>query len=142
MFPVKRSDADPQQALPQGATASAVAAGSESGASLTCLIKESELQLFERLGDGTFGVVRRGEWTSPSGRVVSPGITLFSHFAYHTQLSAATITLDLLLRHLLSHCHLVVLFYQYKLMFATALQLSAKYMQQQANLQYSWNLPW
>uniref|UniRef100_A0A674NAG7 Activated CDC42 kinase 1 n=1 Tax=Takifugu rubripes TaxID=31033 RepID=A0A674NAG7_TAKRU len=67
VFPVKRSDADPQQALPQGATASAVAASSESGASLTCLIKESELQLFERLGDGTFGVVRRGEWTSPSG---------------------------------------------------------------------------
>uniref|UniRef100_A0A674P9Z5 Activated CDC42 kinase 1 n=1 Tax=Takifugu rubripes TaxID=31033 RepID=A0A674P9Z5_TAKRU len=74
VFPVKRSDADPQQALPQGATASAVAASSESGASLTCLIKESELQLFERLGDGTFGVVRRGEWTSPSGSVLTVAV--------------------------------------------------------------------
>lgn len=76
VFPVKRGDAETQQTLPQGATAS-----SESGASLTCLIKESELQLFERLGDGTFGVVRRGEWTSPSGRVVrhtSLGRTVFT----------------------------------------------------------------
>uniref|UniRef100_A0A674N6W0 Activated CDC42 kinase 1 n=1 Tax=Takifugu rubripes TaxID=31033 RepID=A0A674N6W0_TAKRU len=47
---------------------------SESGASLTCLIKESELQLFERLGDGTFGVVRRGEWTSPSGSVLTVAV--------------------------------------------------------------------
>lgn len=70
MFPVKRPDGDPQQPLPQGASSGVVAANSESGASLTCLIRESELQLFERLGDGTFGVVRRGEWTGPNGRVV------------------------------------------------------------------------
>lgn len=70
VFPVKRSDADPQQPLPQGASSSQAPANSESGASLTCLIRESELQLFERLGDGTFGVVRRGEWTGPNGRVV------------------------------------------------------------------------
>lgn len=67
---MKRPDADPQQPLPQGASSGAVAASSESAASLTCLIRESELQLFERLGDGTFGVVRRGEWTGPNGRVV------------------------------------------------------------------------
>lgn len=70
VFPVKRPDADPQQPLPQGASSSTAPANSESGASLTCLIRESELQLFERLGDGTFGVVRRGEWTGPNGRVV------------------------------------------------------------------------
>lgn len=68
VFPVKRPDADPQQ--PHGASSAAVPASSESGAALTCLIRESELQLFERLGDGTFGVVRRGEWTAPNGRVV------------------------------------------------------------------------
>uniref|UniRef100_H3D7Y9 Activated CDC42 kinase 1 n=1 Tax=Tetraodon nigroviridis TaxID=99883 RepID=H3D7Y9_TETNG len=73
VFPGKRPDADTQQALPQGATAGS-AAGGESGASLTCLIKESELQLFERLGDGTFGVVRRGEWTSPSGGVLTVAV--------------------------------------------------------------------
>lgn len=66
---MKRPEADAQQTLPsQAETPNAAAA--ESGASLTCLIKETELQMFERLGDGTFGVVRRGEWSSPSGGVV------------------------------------------------------------------------
>uniref|UniRef100_A0A3B3B4Y1 Tyrosine kinase non receptor 2 n=1 Tax=Oryzias melastigma TaxID=30732 RepID=A0A3B3B4Y1_ORYME len=55
--------------FPAAAASSAGAAGSEPGASLTCLIREPELQLFERLGDGTFGVVRRGEWTAPNGRL-------------------------------------------------------------------------
>uniref|UniRef100_A0A8C6UZ64 Tyrosine kinase, non-receptor, 2a n=1 Tax=Neogobius melanostomus TaxID=47308 RepID=A0A8C6UZ64_9GOBI len=48
--------------------------GEGGGASLTCLIREPELQLFERLGDGTFGVVRRGEWTAPNGRVLSVAV--------------------------------------------------------------------
>uniref|UniRef100_A0AAQ5XTP3 Non-specific protein-tyrosine kinase n=1 Tax=Amphiprion ocellaris TaxID=80972 RepID=A0AAQ5XTP3_AMPOC len=74
VFPVKRPDSDPQQPLPQGASSGTVPASSESAASLTCLIRESELQLFERLGDGTFGVVRRGEWTGPNGRVLSVAI--------------------------------------------------------------------
>uniref|UniRef100_A0A673YSA7 Activated CDC42 kinase 1 n=1 Tax=Salmo trutta TaxID=8032 RepID=A0A673YSA7_SALTR len=57
VFPGKRtdSDSDPQQlrgTLPILTTPA-----------LTCLIREAELQLCERLGDGTFGVVRRGEWT-------------------------------------------------------------------------------
>ncbi|XP_068566355.1 activated CDC42 kinase 1 isoform X2 [Cebidichthys violaceus] len=74
VFPVKRPDADPQQPLPQGASSGASPANSEPGASLTCLIRESELQLLERLGDGTFGVVRRGEWTGPNGRVLSVAV--------------------------------------------------------------------
>ncbi|XP_028425721.1 activated CDC42 kinase 1 isoform X4 [Perca flavescens] len=74
VFPVKRPDGDPQQPLPQGASSEAGPAYSESGASLTCLIRESELQLFERLGDGTFGVVRRGEWTGPNGRMLSVAV--------------------------------------------------------------------
>uniref|UniRef100_A0A1A8CMV2 Activated CDC42 kinase 1 n=1 Tax=Nothobranchius kadleci TaxID=1051664 RepID=A0A1A8CMV2_NOTKA len=75
VFPVKRSDADPQQPLPQGPSSSAaLPSSSEPGASLTCLVRESELQLFERLGDGTFGVVRRGEWTGPNGRVLSVAV--------------------------------------------------------------------
>uniref|UniRef100_A0A1A8L6E6 Activated CDC42 kinase 1 n=1 Tax=Nothobranchius pienaari TaxID=704102 RepID=A0A1A8L6E6_9TELE len=74
VFPVKRSDADPQQPLPQGPSSAALPSSSEPGASLTCLVRESELQLFERLGDGTFGVVRRGEWTGPNGRVLSVAV--------------------------------------------------------------------
>ncbi|XP_070708909.1 activated CDC42 kinase 1 [Pempheris klunzingeri] len=74
VFPVKRPDADSPQPLPQGALSSGTSANSEPAASLTCLIRESELQMFERLGDGTFGVVRRGEWTGPNGRVLSVAV--------------------------------------------------------------------
>uniref|UniRef100_A0A670ZMS9 Activated CDC42 kinase 1 n=2 Tax=Pseudonaja textilis TaxID=8673 RepID=A0A670ZMS9_PSETE len=38
---------------------------------LTCLISEKDLVLLEKLGDGSFGVVRRGEWCAPSGKLVS-----------------------------------------------------------------------
>ncbi|KDR13827.1 activated CDC42 kinase 1 isoform X2 [Zootermopsis nevadensis] len=37
--------------------------------SLTCLIQEKDVSLSLKLGDGSFGVVRRGEWTTPSGRL-------------------------------------------------------------------------
>ncbi|XP_074186354.1 activated CDC42 kinase 1 isoform X8 [Rhinolophus sinicus] len=42
--------------------------------SLTCLIGEQDLRLFEKLGDGSFGVVRRGEWDAPSGKTVSVAV--------------------------------------------------------------------
>ncbi|XP_053318674.1 non-receptor tyrosine-protein kinase TNK1 [Spea bombifrons] len=41
---------------------------------LKCLINERDLSLYERLGDGCFGVVRRGEWRVPSGRSVSVAV--------------------------------------------------------------------
>ncbi|XP_015216713.2 activated CDC42 kinase 1 isoform X2 [Lepisosteus oculatus] len=37
---------------------------------LTCLISEKDLSLFEKLGDGSFGVVKRGEWSAPTGKVI------------------------------------------------------------------------
>lgn len=43
----------------------------EGNQSLTCLISEIDLTFYEKLGDGSFGVVRRGDWQSPSGKVVS-----------------------------------------------------------------------
>ncbi|XP_069574332.1 tyrosine kinase, non-receptor, 2b isoform X2 [Brachyistius frenatus] len=36
---------------------------------LTCLIPEKDLTLFEKLGDGSFGVVKRGEWLTPGGKL-------------------------------------------------------------------------
>ncbi|KAL2079731.1 hypothetical protein ACEWY4_025475 [Coilia grayii] len=44
--------------------------GQEAGRALTCLIQDSELALGERLGAGSFGVVKRGEWHTPTGRVL------------------------------------------------------------------------
>ncbi|XP_052491970.1 activated CDC42 kinase 1 isoform X13 [Budorcas taxicolor] len=49
-------------------------AGDGSLQSLTCLIGEKDLHLFEKLGDGSFGVVRRGEWDAPSGKTVSVAV--------------------------------------------------------------------
>ncbi len=37
---------------------------------LTCLIGEAELSLAEKLGDGSFGIVRKGTWTTPQGSKV------------------------------------------------------------------------
>uniref|UniRef100_F6V8I3 Activated CDC42 kinase 1 n=1 Tax=Ornithorhynchus anatinus TaxID=9258 RepID=F6V8I3_ORNAN len=42
--------------------------------SLTCLIGEKDLRLLEKLGDGSFGVVRRGEWDAPSGKTVNVAV--------------------------------------------------------------------
>lgn len=38
---------------------------------LTCLISDSELTLKEKLGNGSFGVVMKGEWKAPSGKKVN-----------------------------------------------------------------------
>ncbi|XP_043558371.1 tyrosine kinase, non-receptor, 2b isoform X6 [Chiloscyllium plagiosum] len=46
----------------------------EGNQTLTCLITEKDLTLHEKLGDGSFGVVRRGEWQSPSGKIISVAV--------------------------------------------------------------------
>ena len=38
---------------------------------LTCLISESSLVLYGKLGNGSFGVVKKGDWTTPSGNKVT-----------------------------------------------------------------------
>ncbi|XP_036968784.1 non-receptor tyrosine-protein kinase TNK1 isoform X3 [Acanthopagrus latus] len=40
------------------------------GRALPSLIQDSELLLGEKLGSGSFGVVRKGEWHTPTGRVL------------------------------------------------------------------------
>ena len=46
------------------------------GVGLTCFISEKELTLQEKLGDGSFGIVRKGEWTPPSGTTVMSNISI------------------------------------------------------------------
>ncbi|XP_018430436.1 PREDICTED: non-receptor tyrosine-protein kinase TNK1-like [Nanorana parkeri] len=41
---------------------------------LKCLINDQDLHLSERLGDGCFGVVRRGEWRIPGGVTVNVAV--------------------------------------------------------------------
>lgn len=35
----------------------------------TCLISERDIVMTDKLGDGSFGVVRKGEWAAPNGKV-------------------------------------------------------------------------
>ncbi|KAL7300434.1 hypothetical protein TKK_0006788 [Trichogramma kaykai] len=45
--------------------------GAKNPVALTCLIAEKDVTLSVKLGDGSFGVVRRGEWNSPiTGRTL------------------------------------------------------------------------
>ncbi|XP_075062234.1 non-receptor tyrosine-protein kinase TNK1 [Mixophyes fleayi] len=53
---------------------SSISSRGDTDCSLKCLINERDLSLLERLGDGCFGVVRRGEWRVPSGRIVNVAV--------------------------------------------------------------------
>ncbi|XP_033122737.1 activated CDC42 kinase 1-like [Anneissia japonica] len=48
--------------------------GTQKSQPLKCLISESNLVLYEKLGDGSFGYVRKGEWTSPSGSKINVAV--------------------------------------------------------------------
>ncbi|XP_056410836.1 non-receptor tyrosine-protein kinase TNK1-like [Hyla sarda] len=62
--PIISSSHSPSSSAPRG----------DPDCSLKCLINERDLSLYERLGDGCFGVVRRGEWRIPGGRVVNVAV--------------------------------------------------------------------
>lgn len=42
--------------------------------SLTCLIHEKDVTLGLKLGDGSFGVVRRGEWNAPGNQLIQVAV--------------------------------------------------------------------
>lgn len=73
VFSGKRPEAEfpPQPSLPALSTPPPSEEGRQA---LTCLISEQDLTLFEKLGDGSFGVVRRGEWATPAGKTLSVAV--------------------------------------------------------------------
>uniref|UniRef100_A0A8C5CQR7 Activated CDC42 kinase 1 n=1 Tax=Gadus morhua TaxID=8049 RepID=A0A8C5CQR7_GADMO len=46
-----------------------VGGGSGQQPVLSCLISDQDLTLYEKLGDGSFGVVKRAEWRTPAGKL-------------------------------------------------------------------------
>ncbi|KAK3104507.1 hypothetical protein FSP39_003678 [Pinctada imbricata] len=68
ILPGKRND---EQEVKPKMTSSIRHSGEQS---LTCLISEKSLVLFSKLGNGSFGVVRRGDWTTPSGNKKSVAV--------------------------------------------------------------------
>ncbi|XP_027025352.2 non-receptor tyrosine-protein kinase TNK1 [Tachysurus fulvidraco] len=48
--------------------------GPDTVRALTCLIQDSELVFGEKLGSGSFGVVKKAEWHTPTGQVVNVAV--------------------------------------------------------------------
>ncbi|KAL1449348.1 hypothetical protein MTO96_028133 [Rhipicephalus appendiculatus] len=48
---------------------------------LTCLINEKDVTLASKLGDGSFGVVVRGEWDAPDGRSIPVAVKILKEDA-------------------------------------------------------------
>ncbi|XP_058043780.1 activated CDC42 kinase 1 isoform X3 [Ahaetulla prasina] len=76
VFSGKRPDSEMQPLPPSllGKQSSPVALEETQQQALTCLISEKDLVLLEKLGDGSFGVVRRGEWCAPLGKVLNVAV--------------------------------------------------------------------
>ncbi|XP_077101023.1 activated CDC42 kinase 1 isoform X2 [Siphateles boraxobius] len=74
VFTGKRPDSDSQTPAVFRSSSPSSAQPDGQPADLTCLISDRDLTLYEKLGDGSFGVVKRGEWQAPSGRVLSVAV--------------------------------------------------------------------
>ncbi|XP_068196199.1 tyrosine kinase, non-receptor, 2b isoform X2 [Antennarius striatus] len=64
----------PPLGLGEGVLATQLGGVPPGGQQLTCLIPEKDLTLLEKLGDGSFGVVRRGEWLTPAGTLLNVAV--------------------------------------------------------------------
>ncbi|XP_066523157.1 activated CDC42 kinase 1 isoform X2 [Hoplias malabaricus] len=74
VFTGKRPDSESQTNAVFRALSPTAGEGEDQPSALTCLISDRDLTLFEKLGDGSFGVVKRGEWQAPSGRVLNVAV--------------------------------------------------------------------
>ncbi|XP_051538066.1 activated CDC42 kinase 1-like isoform X2 [Myxocyprinus asiaticus] len=74
VFTGKRPDSDSQTPMVFRSSSPSSTQPDGQPADLTCLISDRDLTLFEKLGDGSFGVVKRGEWQAPSERVLNVAV--------------------------------------------------------------------
>ncbi|XP_041949108.1 tyrosine kinase, non-receptor, 2b isoform X1 [Alosa sapidissima] len=77
---------------------------------LTCLISEKDLGLFEKLGDGSFGVVKRGEWLTPSGRVINVAVKCLKTDVLNQPDALDDFTREVNAMHSLDHQNLIRLY--------------------------------
>ncbi|EMP37638.1 Activated CDC42 kinase 1 [Chelonia mydas] len=111
VFSGKRPEAEfPLQPQPPFPKLSSPSPAEEGQQALTCLISERDLMLFEKLGDGSFGVVRRGEWGTPTGKMLTVAVKCLK-----TDVLSQPEALDDFIRevnamHSLDHCNLIRLY--------------------------------
>ncbi|BES96427.1 TyrKc [Nesidiocoris tenuis] len=77
---------------------------------LTCLIQEKDIELGPKLGDGSFGVVRRGEWTTPSGRTKSVAVKVLKQDAMTQPGMFEDFIREVQAMHLLDHPQIIRLY--------------------------------
>ncbi|XP_070609913.1 activated CDC42 kinase 1 isoform X2 [Erythrolamprus reginae] len=77
---------------------------------LTCLISEKDLVLLEKLGDGSFGVVRRGEWCAPSGKVLNVAVKCLKTDVLNQPEALDDFTREVNAMHSLDHVNLIRLY--------------------------------
>lgn len=79
-------------------------------AALTCLISEKDVTLASKLGDGSFGVVVKGEWDTPDGRVVPVAVKILKEDALSQPGAFDDFMKEVNAMHQLHHTNLVQLY--------------------------------
>ncbi|XP_043222779.1 activated CDC42 kinase 1-like [Amphibalanus amphitrite] len=77
---------------------------------LTCLIQEKDLALHERLGDGSFGVVRRGAWSDHAGRSLPVAVKVLKQEVLNQAGVFEDFVKEVEAMHQLTHHNLVTLY--------------------------------
>lgn len=76
----------------------------------SCLIEESKITLSVKLGDGSFGVVRRGEWSSPHGKIIPVAVKVLKADALAQPGVFEDFIKEVQAMHVLSHKNLIRLY--------------------------------
>ncbi|XP_019887576.1 uncharacterized protein LOC105280462 isoform X3 [Ooceraea biroi] len=82
----------------------------ETSSVLTCLIQDKDVTLSVKLGDGSFGVVKRGEWTSPSGRTLPVAVKVLKADALTQPSVIEDFVSEVQAMHTLDHHNLIRLY--------------------------------
>jgi len=82
----------------------------EASSVLTCLIQDKDVTLSIKLGDGSFGVVRRGEWNSPSGRTLPVAVKVLKADALTQPSVIEDFVSEVQAMHTLDHHNLIRLY--------------------------------
>ncbi|XP_074654196.1 activated CDC42 kinase 1-like [Tubulanus polymorphus] len=77
---------------------------------LTCLVNEKDLFLYAKLGDGSFGVVRKGDWTTPAGTKVPVAVKILKNDALSLPGAFEDFVKEVNAMHQLDHPNLIRLY--------------------------------
>ncbi|CAL1527231.1 unnamed protein product, partial [Lymnaea stagnalis] len=77
---------------------------------LTCLIDKKNVYIFDKLGNGSFGVVRRGEWLTPSGKKKNVAVKILRRDALAQPGAFEDFVKEVNAMHTLRHTNLIHLY--------------------------------